>query len=65
MEKIKHEWKSVYVGSNPEGKPIFKRRKVPVLKPGQIPPEPPNLDSTLTPPKDIGIPDWQKPDLKD
>jgi hypothetical protein len=57
-KKTRYEWKNVLVGRNPDtGVKYFKRQKVRVVRPGEIPEEPPP-PSTLTPPKDIGIPDW-------
>ena len=77
--RIKHVWRNVRVGDDENGNPVFDRVKVQVLKPGQIPPEPPDMgtlppienprppsnESTLRPPKDIGIPKWQEKDLED
>ena len=44
----KKVWKNVFVGKTPEGKPLFERRRVTVLKKGEtpLPPEPveENLD---------------------
>jgi hypothetical protein len=44
----KKVWKNVFVGRTPEGKPLFERKKVTVLKKGEtpLPPEPveENLD---------------------
>jgi hypothetical protein len=49
MEKGRRQWKNVFVGKNPDtGRPYFGRVKVPVLKPGETPPEPPDME-TLPP----------------
>jgi hypothetical protein len=80
MENVgKYVWRNVCVRHDEDGNPVFDRVKVPVLEPGQVPPEPsgieelppienpgsPSNESTLRPPKDIGIPSWLKRDLKD
>ena len=49
-KRVKHEWKNVFIGKTPEGRSRFEKRKVPVLKPGQIFTQPPDMN--ILPPQD-------------
>jgi hypothetical protein len=52
-ERVKHEWKNIFLGKTPEGRSRFEKRKVPVLKPGQTPPQPPDMN-ILPPQGEVG-----------